>query len=111
MRFLLTLLFVAVVAWFWYDNAGLLAQQVPLALRLPFVELRPLPPEGPRIDVLLIIVFLSGFLLAYGFGLANRIKSMLKIRQLNRQLQKVSTAAQQPSRPIVNGDAEPYSKT
>lgn len=86
MRYFLLAIIVGICGWFWFDNRLLLAQPVPLAFRLPYVEFLPFPPAGPRLDVLLGLQFVLGFVLAYGLGLIRRIRTNGKIRRLQREL-------------------------
>ena len=90
MRFVITILVALAGVWFWYDNIALLSKTVPINLRLPFVEIRPMPPHGPRIDVLLVIAFAGGFLLAYILGMMRRVRSAVQIRQLKKELKKAN---------------------
>jgi hypothetical protein len=86
LKMLLLALVAACAVLFWLQNASLLAQPLPAVLRLPLIEVRPFPPDGPRIDVLLVLAFAAGYALAYGLGIVRRIRAALEIRRLRRQV-------------------------
>ena len=96
MRFVLSALLVLLGVWFWIDNLATLAQPVAIRLRLPFVELTPIPP-GPRIDLLLGLAFVAGFALAWSLAAWRRFRSALEIRRLRKQVRDLEA---KPSRPV-----------
>lgn len=62
MKFLriLLLLLLFFFLWVYLANRALLTQPLPLSLRLPKVTILFFPPQGIRIDLLLLCSFLTG---------------------------------------------------
>ncbi len=83
----------AAAVLFFLQNQALLADHVPVVLRLPLVEIRPMPPLGPSIGVMLAIAFAAGFGMAYLLGLMRRFKSALTIRKLKKELAATTPTA------------------
>jgi uncharacterized integral membrane protein len=82
---LIILVFVGV---FVYQNKIFIMAKQSLSLTLPFLETLH-TPELPH-AVLFLVFFLTGFLIAYFFGLYDRFKSKKTVKNLN-----AATAAQQ----------------
>ncbi|RMF12456.1 MAG: LapA family protein [Candidatus Dadabacteria bacterium] len=110
MRFVLSALLVLLGVWFWVDNLATLAQPVAIRLRLPFVELVPFPP-GPRIDLLLGLAFVAGFVLAWSLGAWRRFRSALEIRRLRKQVRDLEAQQPAPSAPVPASTATGTSMT
>lgn len=89
MRLLKTLLLLAVAvvgALFFLQNQGVLAHRIPVRLQLPRVELLPFPPDGPRIDVLLLLTFVIGSAFGWLSSTVRRVRGAFEIRRLRRRL-------------------------
>lgn len=89
MRLLKTLLLLAVAvvgALFLLQNQSVLAHRVPVRLQLPLVELLPFPPDGPRIDVLLLLTFVLGSAFGWLWSTVRRVRGAFEIRRLRRRL-------------------------
>lgn len=77
---------------FLYQNWTVLSQSVSVTFRLPLLEIRPMPPQGPPVHVMLVASFAVGFFSAYLLGLYRRMQSALELRRLRKQV------AERPSR-------------
>lgn len=89
MRFLKTLLVIVglvVGALFLLQNQSVLSHRLPVRLQLPLVELLPFPPDGPRIDVMLMLAFGIGGFVGWTWTAAQRVRRMLELRRLRRRL-------------------------
>jgi len=101
---LVALLLIAVL--FVWQNQDLLSQRLPVVLQLPLVDVQPLPPDGPRIDQLLVAAALSGFFLGYLLPLLGRLRTALEVRRLRREVAALQasprahpTGSEAPARP------------
>ena len=83
---------------FWFQNMDLLKQKLPVVLRMPYLEMRPMPPDGPSIQIMLFAAFALGFGLAYLLGAYRRLQSAVRIRRLKKELKTKNSSAIQPVR-------------
>jgi hypothetical protein len=89
MRLLKTLLVIVglvAAALFLLQNQAVLSHRLPVRLQLPLIELLPFPPDGPRIDVLLMLTFLFGGLVGWSWTAAQRVRRMIELHRLRRRL-------------------------
>lgn len=70
---------------FLWENHALLDARLPVVLRLPLVEIRPLPPQGPSVMLMLVAAFTAGAVLMYAVGLPKRVRTALELRKLRKQ--------------------------
>ncbi len=114
MRLLKTLLVIVglvAAALFLLQNQAVLAHRLPVRLQLPLFELLPFPPDGPRIDVLLILTFLLGGVIGWSWTAAQRVRRIIELRRLRRRLAdaevRLTEARSQAIVPTPSTDSTP----
>ena len=89
LKLLFVLLGLALGGLFLVQNESLLQQQLAVSLRLPLLHITSSDPAGVRLDVMLVIAFAGGFLIALTLGIWRRARSALLVRRLRRQVDRL----------------------